>query len=85
MSGQADFSKERLEGLLSRIRNYEKYFNEKETGADKNPDHQGTTAYINLVKLVCSLKESEPGEASDPDEAVREARRIFMEEYGVRL
>lgn len=73
-----------MEGLLARIREYEKYF-ETEAAEEGRPDHQGTTAYINLVKLVCSLKEAEPDNSKEPEAAANEARRIFMEEYGVEL
>ena len=75
---------ERVEGLLERIREYEKFF-AQDSAKNQKPDHQGTTAYINLVKLVCSLKESEALRSGDPEEAGREARRIFQEEYGVEL
>jgi len=75
----------RVEGLLARIREYEAYFERNAVDEEYRPDHQGTTAYINLVKLVCSLKEAETLSGGDPHEAGREARRIFREEYGVEL
>ena len=81
---RTEFGIERVEGLLARIREYEKYFAQEAVNKEK-PDHQGTTAYLNLVKLVCSLKESEAMKGEDPEETGREARRIFMEEYGVEI
>jgi hypothetical protein len=80
----ADFGGQRVEGLVTRIREYESYF-AQEAAKEKKPDHQGTTAYINLVKLVCSLKEAEAHKSGDPEERAREARRIFKEQYGVEL
>jgi len=90
MNAPQDFNEARVQGLLERIRDYEAYFSDMEGQGDGRKDvgrldHQATTAYINLVKLVCSLKENEPEEKSDPEAVSEAARRVFREEYGLDL
>lgn len=92
-----NFNSERVDGLLSRIDDYERYFELFESGKKDDDgegqdkveryrklDHAATTAYINLVKLVCSLSENEPDDAN-PEDNARAARKIFKEEFGVEL
>lgn len=90
MSTSVGIADDRVQGLLARIRDYEAYFSDMEGKGDEPKDgglldHKATTAYINLVKLVCSLMENEPEERSDPEAVSRAARKIFREEYGVEL
>ena len=58
---------------------------DKKIAAPKRLDHQATTAYMNLVKLACSLMEALGSEGHEPGQISQAARRIFMEEYGVEL
>lgn len=85
MSGcDLSFSEERVQGLINRINEYESYFRHVDKGDGEKLDHQGTTAYINLVKLVVSMRqESATPDAKDPAEIRRIAQRIMREEYGV--
>lgn len=80
-AGDQKFDESTISGLIRRMSDYEMYF--KTEDGDKL-DHQGTTAYINLIKLVYSIK-SEGGEAGqdDPEQMKERVRRVLKEEYGV--
>jgi len=89
MDGSHEFKEKRVQGLLRRIGDYESYFREIEKKSEDTEggvrlDHPGTTAYINLVKLVLSITvEKEAVKAGNSEELRVAARKILKEVYGV--
>ena len=83
MSAPADKDKNMEELLVSRINDYKIYFGSAEAKDDKL-DHQGTTAYINLMKLVMSVREAEGAEdAKNEEELKKLGLKILKEVYGI--
>ena len=83
MSAPADKGKNMKELLVTRIEDYRKYFSDSEAKDDKL-DHQGTTAYINLMKLVMSIREAEGAEnAKNEEELKKLGLKILREVYGI--
>ena len=83
MSAPADKGKNMEDLLVTRIEDYRKYFSDSEVKDDKL-DHQGTTAYINLMKLVMSIREAQGAEnAKNEEELKKLGVKILREVYGI--
>ena len=83
MSAQGERDREMEKNLVARIDDYRVYFKSSEDKDDKL-DHQGTTAYINLMKLVMSIREAHGTDGAKSDKELKKlAAKILKEVYGI--